>query len=218
MRALNTFILFTFILSLALIMPAASHARATEPGEMVLEVSNEVLSMVRGLREDENGSEKLQEKLQNYLSTYIDFPAFARGVMGKYREDASEEKKEKFTSDFKRTLVKLYSKAMLAFEVRDVSIAEVINPRPDVAQVTMHITSKENASFKAQYSLRKGPDGKWQVRNVVLDGVNLGLTYRNQFYSAVSSNDGDVTAAINNWSDVMKDTQKDIEKDIDKKK
>jgi phospholipid transport system substrate-binding protein len=48
----------------------------------------------------------------------------------------------------------------------------------------------------------QGEDGVWRVRNVIVDGVNLGLTYRNQFASAMQSGDarGDIDAVIDEWT------------------
>lgn len=199
--------------------PAAGHARPSDPGKLVLAVSNQVLDLVRDARKMEEGKEAfLNKELKTTLDPYIDFATFARGVMGKYRDEVSQENTERFVKDFKSTLVRLYGKSMLAFEVEDITIAETVTPRPAMAQVTMHITSEEGASFKAQYSLRQNKQDEWKVLNVILDGVNLGLTYRNQFYSAVDSNDGDVAAAISNWSSVMKDAQTEVEKDIGKEK
>ena len=202
------------------VFPGVAEAKTEQPGALIEEVSHEVLEIVRQARDleqsheedSEKDSEKVAEKyirenLQTYLDSYVDFATFARGVMGKYRDEVSQDKTQDFVADFKNTLVNLYGKAMLAFEVKDVSIANTAKPRPNMAQVTMHVTSQEGASFTVKYSLRKNKEDAWKVLNVVMDGVNLGLTYRNQFYSAVDANDGDVTAAIDNWSKVMKNVQ-----------
>jgi ABC-type transporter MlaC component len=43
-------------------------------------------------------------------------------------------------------------------------------------------------------------EGKgWMVENVVIAGINLGLTLRNQFADLVQST-GSVTGAIDSWS------------------
>ena len=211
---------FAAILFGGSIFPVVADAKPEKPGELVEKISDEVLEIVRQAREleqsheedSEKDSEKVAEKyirehMQTYLDSYVDFATFARGVMGKYRDEVSQDKTQDFVADFKNTLVNLYGKAMLAFEVKNVSIANTAKPRPNMAQVTMHVTSREGASFTVKYSLRKNKEDAWKVLNVVMDGVNLGLTYRNQFYSAVDANDGDVTAAIDNWSKVMKDVQ-----------
>ena len=46
------------------------------------------------------------------------------------------------------------------------------------------------------------PAGDWRVRNVIVNGINLGLTYRNQFAEALRSpaNKGDIDKVIAGWT------------------
>ena len=43
-------------------------------------------------------------------------------------------------------------------------------------------------------------DATWQVRNIIVDGINMGLTYRNQFDSMMITNNNDMDAVIANWA------------------
>jgi phospholipid transport system substrate-binding protein len=41
--------------------------------------------------------------------------------------------------------------------------------------------------------------GDWVLRNMNLNGINLGKTFRDQFRVALKQNDGDVKKVIDNW-------------------
>ena len=41
--------------------------------------------------------------------------------------------------------------------------------------------------------------GKWKLINIVINGVNLGLTFRNQFYSLMKSESNDIDLVIEKW-------------------
>ncbi len=43
-------------------------------------------------------------------------------------------------------------------------------------------------------------DGQWKVVNVIVNGINLGLTFRNQFDQAMRDHNRDYDAVINGWS------------------
>ena len=43
-------------------------------------------------------------------------------------------------------------------------------------------------------------DGEWKVRNLTFDGVNIGLSFRNQFSGAMGKHNGDIDAVIDNWA------------------
>jgi len=38
------------------------------------------------------------------------------------------------------------------------------------------------------------------LRNVIIEGLNLGLIYQNQFTTAVATYDGDIDKVIDNWT------------------
>lgn len=187
------------IMAVGVVFPAS----AEEPGAFLLRVSDEVLSLVEEARTVESDQEAfLRQELVTRLDPYVDFHAFAKGVMGKHSKNIEAKTVEAFKISLRDTMVRLYAKAMLAFDVKKMELTSTTEPRPNVAQVAMLITSGEGATFSAQYNLRN-IKGDWKVRNVILDGVNLGLTYRNQFYSAVQGTQGDVLAAVNGWADLQ---------------
>ena len=50
------------------------------------------------------------------------------------------------------------------------------------------------------YQMGKGKSGEWKLRNVIIESVNLGEIYRNQFESAARKRDGDLDAVIDSWT------------------
>ena len=50
-------------------------------------------------------------------------------------------------------------------------------------------------------SMARGDNG-WQVRNLIFDGVNLGLTYRNQFSQLMRETENDADLAIARWTEL----------------
>ena len=48
----------------------------------------------------------------------------------------------------------------------------------------------------------RGKSGDWQLRNIIIEGVNLGEIYRNQFEASARQNDGDLDAVIASWTAV----------------
>jgi len=50
------------------------------------------------------------------------------------------------------------------------------------------------------YTMAQSQSGRWQLKNVILEGINLGKTFRNQFARSVRSYSGDLDKVIENWS------------------
>ena len=67
----------------------------------------------------------------------------------------------------------------------------------------MKIKSTNNREYGIVYSMVKSKDNNWKVRNIVVEGINIGIQFRNQFAAAFEQYktiDG-VTA---NWNSIMK--------------
>ena len=52
----------------------------------------------------------------------------------------------------------------------------------------------------------KGKSGEWKLRNVIIESVNLGEIYSNQFQSSARKYEGDLDSVIENWTTVEVDT------------
>lgn len=73
------------------------------------------------------------------------------------------------------------------------------------AQVPAVVQAAEGASFEISLSIA-ADSGKRQVRNLIFSGVNLGLTYRNQFSELMRTRDDNIDAVIKDWFEVIDKT------------
>ena len=55
--------------------------------------------------------------------------------------------------------------------------------------------------------------GDWRLLNVIIESVNLGEVYRDQFLASAREHDGDLDAVIDNWAVVVVDV--DAEGDVE---
>ena len=60
------------------------------------------------------------------------------------------------------------------------------------------IVRTANGENRVAYSMQRTKTGEWKLVNVVLNGVNLGKTFKNQFMQAMKKQ-GDLDAVIAEW-------------------
>ena len=53
--------------------------------------------------------------------------------------------------------------------------------------------------YPATYDMYRNKEGEWKIINIVVNGVNLGLTFRNQFYSLSIKRNADIDLVIEEW-------------------
>ena len=198
------------IFVLVVVGSAFAHAVVAEeaeraPDEIVRVVADDILKLIQSYQEeDARESASYYESVDATMSEFIDYRAIARAVMARYWAEASSEQRERFVAAFRDGLVRTYARALLEFEQEKVAVLPLLpeHQRGKRALVRMEITGGNGRVYPLQYSMGQGEDGVWRVRNVIVDGVNLGLTYRNQFASAMQSGDarGDIDAVIDEWT------------------
>ena len=174
-----------------------------EAEHLVEQTTDQMLELIEEAKAyaDED-RERFYREVESLLNPVIDFPRFARSVMAVHYRDATPEQRERFAEGFKWSLVRTYALALTEFNDGDAKIVPSERPprRPDRASVKQEIRSGGD-TYPVVYSLAQSENGEWRLRNIIINGINMGLTYRNQFASAVTDPqyDGDMDRAIDGW-------------------
>ena len=197
----NLFIISAIMMSIS--WGAIASSQEESPQQAILSSSYEVLdSMKKFRKQNVEDTEILGDALLRIIEPIMDFEAIARAVMGKHYKLATPQQKSRFNPIFKKTMAKLYAKALVRFEINSVSIDEKKSSLSDTkGKIATKVVASDETIYSIVYTLRKNSHNKWRVRNIVLDGINLGLTYRNQFYSLANRYNGDIDKVIDNWSE-----------------
>ncbi|MEC9291447.1 MAG: ABC transporter substrate-binding protein [Pseudomonadota bacterium] len=190
-------LLLTAVLGLSVGMTALE-LQARENSAQVA-VESAAMEMMDFIKTQQGLTEVDTTQIESMLTPIIDFNGIAKAVMGKHRKVMSEDQKTAFNRVFKETMVNLYSKSLTEFAITAIDVKPIENQTNEKAAASMVVTEASGKTYNVNYSLRN-IDGNWMVRNVILDGVNMGLTYRNQFNSAMTQYGGDIEKVIASWN------------------
>lgn len=190
--------------ALGLGLQARAETPVVGPDKVLEDVSARVMAAVRQHADTyEDTPDALESELLSILEPSLDFKSFSRGVMGRYYKTATPEQQVAFSGEFKATLVDLYTSALVAAKIEDISIAETLSKKPGRANVVMEAKSDSGTSYLLQYNMRQNDEGTWLIRNIIIDGVNIGLTYRNQFKSAMETENEDLARVVKLWPQII---------------
>lgn len=194
----------------ALVVPA--QASWQEASTVIDGTTRDMLAVVENeqLKQPEQLAQLMGE-IERVIEPVVDFPYIARQVMGKYYRRATPEELERFSGVFKTTLLRTYAKAIVGFEFQSYEIEppRAESPEPDKQVVTVKVKSGNGTVYNlVNYMLKQGD--RWTLVNVMVDGVNLRLTFRNQFADMYERNNS-VTGVIDSWeSQVAVDLDKGV--------
>ncbi|SDZ93656.1 MlaC/ttg2D family ABC transporter substrate-binding protein [Microbulbifer marinus] len=179
---------------------APSASAAQNPYVMIEGVSQNLLGVIRSNAQYLNSDpQRYYSAVDGVLTPVVDFDFIARGVMGRYAKQATAAQRSRFTSAFRRDLVATFARGVATFGDMDVKVVNPGSaPNGNRVNVLQEVRSKEGIT-KVSYTLVRNRSGQWKLINVILNGVNLGKTFRSQFAQSMQTH-GDLDKVIANWS------------------
>jgi len=194
----------SLLLTAALACSATLHAAdSNDPYQRVELITSSILALIDDYHDDyEQRSEQYFAELTALLDTHVNFAFISRGVMGPFASRADEQQVERFVAVFRAGLVETYGRGLISYNNLQIELLD----HPSVAAGQRSVTVRQQiisdgTVYPLQYSMGQFRDsGDWQVINVVINGINLGKTFRTQFVQAANRNGGDIDAVIDSWA------------------
>ena len=174
---------------------------AESSSEYVEKIHEDIVLVVRAKQDIyEENPEEFIKAISFALQPLVDFKRISRNVMGRYYKDANKEQIEKFNKVFKASLLETYSKTLAEFKDEEILVSSEVkkSPKGNREKVSLQIVTSTKV-YPAIYDMYLNKQGQWKLINIVINGVNLGLTFRNQFYSLMEKEGNNVDVVIERW-------------------
>ena len=145
-------------------------------------------------------ADELSNKVGAVLDPVVDFERIARGVMGKtHYGAATDAQRSRFAMVFRDSLVDTLSQALTSYGDVNISVKAGKGDGVKKQSVIVNARRPDGNAVNIVFAMGASADS-WKVRNLTFDGVNMGLSFRNQFAGQMSANGGDMDAVIDNWA------------------
>ncbi|HAB02081.1 MAG TPA: toluene tolerance protein [Pseudomonas sp.] len=174
---------------------------AQSPHDVVQSTTNALLSDLKANKEQYRGNPNaFYEALNRILGPVVDADGISRSIMTvKYSRKATPEQMQRFQENFKRSLMQFYGNALLEYNNQGITVDPAKADDGKRASVGMKVTGNNGAVYPVQYTL-ENIAGEWKVRNVIVNGINIGKLFRDQFADAMQRNGNDLDKTIDGWA------------------
>ncbi|TFH88259.1 ABC transporter substrate-binding protein [Billgrantia azerbaijanica] len=191
-------------LALGLLLLALPVQAAPErsPEQVIRNSVDGLMRQIEGRRDYfADNLDELETLVDESLADVADFRYIGASVMGRYFRNATPQQRSRFVDTFRQTLIDTYAKGLVTFDYHELRVLDDQQPRryEDQASVSMEVVATDGTVYPVSYTLRLS-DGQWRVVNVIVNGINLGLTFRNQFDQAMREHDREYDAVIDAWA------------------
>lgn len=189
------------VVAVCLVMLSGQALAQQTPEQLIRDSVDELVGEIDGRKEYfAQHPDELEALVDESLAEIADFRYIGASVMGRYFRNATPEQRSRFADVFRQTLVDTYAKGLVSFDYRELRVLGGNAGRyEEQASVDMEVVASDGQVYPVSYTLRQD-EGQWKVVNVIVNGINLGLTFRNQFDQAMRDHNRDYDAVIDNWS------------------
>lgn len=151
----------------------------------------------------------LNAVIEENIAPFVDIPGIARGVMGQYFRQANDAQRDRFAAIFKQSMVRTYANGLTSYDNQTVTVKPYLaGDDANRAQVDVEVALENGTTVPVIFQMIRAGDGRWMTRNLIVNGLNLGLTFRKRFAEVVEQNAGNIDKAIATWSSTSLDVVK----------
>ena len=146
------------------------------------------------LSENITKEEKI-EKLKLIAKETVDIRGIGLYTLGAARKSLTEEEKLIYAERFEKYFLKSFSSRLAEFTNPEIDVfaKEVLNKNYTIVNSTLVATS-ERPEIKIDWRIyTKNPDQPL-IRDLIIEGLSLARTQKEEFASVLSSNEGDINA------------------------
>lgn len=143
---------------------------------------------------------QLVERIAEQFAPLVNQDKMALRVMGRHARVATPDERTRFTTQMQASLVEAYAQGLAGYggEVLVLpEVATILAPGRAVVEARLEAPGRE--SLPIQFALSFEAEQGWKVENVVVAGINLGMSLRTQFDDLVKQT-GSVAGAIDAWT------------------
>ncbi|KAE9638415.1 phospholipid-binding protein MlaC [Pseudomonas sp. PB106] len=154
--------------------------------------------------------------LNSIVGPVVDAEGISKSIMTvKYSRKATPAQMQRFQENFKRGLFQFYGNALLEYNNQGITVDPAKDESGDRTSVNMTVKGSSGAIYPVQYTLEK-INGEWKLRNVIINGINIGKLFRDQFADAMQRNGNDLDKTIDNWAGEVAKAKETTEKAAEK--
>ena len=175
---------------------------ASNPHQFIDSQAQEMVSIIRNNQElYAKDPELFKDKINVVFEPMVDFRRVGASVMGKkYYIAASSSQRLQFIQSFKTSLLDTYSSTLAQWgDQKIITIFPEVSEFKKTQDVQQNLITSSNI-YPITYKVRKDKNGNWLIINIIVNGVNLGLTFRNQFQALAKEHDENIDEIIKHWT------------------
>ena len=190
--------IFTFVILILISVNFNNKAFSIEADVFIQSTVNRAAKTLGGGLTKEERIEKLKEIAKDT----VDITGIGFYSLGKHRKNLSKEQLENYKIVFEAYFLKSFSSRLAEYSNPEIEVnsKNIINANYTIVSSTL-VATDSRPEVKIEWRVyTKDPDNLL-IRDLIIEGLSLARTQKEEFSSIINSNDGKIEALLKNLSD-----------------
>jgi len=174
---------------------------AIEPDVFVQSTVNRASKL---LSEDLSKDQKIEE-LKLIAKDTVDIKGIGFYTLGSKRKTLNDDQKSKYSELFEKYFLKSFSSRLAEYSNPEINVynKEKLNENYTIVNSTLKATD-ERPEIKIDWRIYTKIADKPLIRDLIIEGLSLARTQKEEFNSVLQSNDGDINALFKTLEEFIK--------------
>jgi len=186
----KNFFVIIFFIFFSFVLPSESYSYSSDPKQFISEIVVEAKQVLI----ESNSKEFKTKKLSEIALKTVDIKGVAFYSLGKYRKKLSDEQLKEYLVLFEKYFLKSFTSRLTDYSDPKIEVlsTEVLNSKYTIVKSLLLATDKKPAVNIEWRVYTKNPD-KPLIRDLIIEGLSLARTQKEEFASVIETNNGDVS-------------------------
>jgi phospholipid transport system substrate-binding protein len=135
------------------------------------------------------------EKLKNIARETVDIKGLGFYTLGAYRKTLNEDQKKQYNALFEEYFLKTFASRLAEYSNPEIEVnsKKKLNEKYTMVSSTL-VSTEQRPEVNIDWRIyTKNPDNL-KIRDLIIEGLSLARTQKEEFSSIIESNDGDINA------------------------
>ena len=145
------------------------------------------------------------EKLKIIASETVDINGIGYYTLGSYRKNINDEQIREYENLFEQYFLKSFSSRLAEYSNPEIEVVSKSKINENYTMVSSILVSTEQRpEVKIDWRVYTKDSENPQIRDLIIEGLSLARTQKEEFSSIIRSNDGDINALFTTLKEFIK--------------
>jgi phospholipid transport system substrate-binding protein len=191
----------TYVYFIVINLTIISNSHSIEPDVFVQSTVNRASQVLS----DNLSKDQKIKKLKSIAAESVDIRGIGMYALGSYRKVLSEDQKQEYDALFEQYFLMTFSSRLAEYSNPEIEVKskEILNKNYTMVS-SLLVATEQRPEINIDWRIYTKNPNDLKIRDLIIEGLSLARTQKEEFSSIIQSNDGDINALLDSLKKFIK--------------